>query len=99
MEEAKIRCANVLSPDQCGISTGVCERLTVGHGRLSFHGYWEFPCLACAKRIGANPKLAQYGVWPASEEEAKPGDPALYDEEDERWASYGDECWTDLELD
>lgn len=34
---------------ECSCSTGIHEGLTFGSGRLSFNGYWEFPCRICAK--------------------------------------------------
>lgn len=33
----------------CGVSTGICESLTFGNGRLSHNGYWEKPCAPCAR--------------------------------------------------
>lgn len=39
-------CANYL---KCNVSTGIHEGLTFGSGRLTFNGYWEFPCYACAR--------------------------------------------------
>lgn len=33
----------------CGISTGICEKLTFGSGVLDDYGYWEHPCYECAR--------------------------------------------------
>lgn len=35
---------------RCSSSTGIHDGLTFGYGRLDHHGYWQFPCRACAKR-------------------------------------------------
>lgn len=35
--------------DDCAVSTGICERLTFGHGDLDDLGYWEIPCEVCAR--------------------------------------------------
>lgn len=40
--------------DGCGVSTGICESLTFGQGRLSFNGYWEKPCAPCARAHEVN---------------------------------------------
>lgn len=58
----------------CGVSSGICEELTFGHGKLSSSGYWQFPCLKCAAAfVVSNPEMAaQYGVWPRTEAEAQP---------------------------
>lgn len=49
----------------CKVSTGICESVTFGSGKLDDLGYWEFPCLACAERYKAkNPDMA---VWPVRE--------------------------------
>jgi len=34
---------------QCCVSTGIMEEITFGSGKLSFNGYWEFPCNTCAR--------------------------------------------------
>jgi hypothetical protein len=34
---------------KCSVSTGICESLTFGSGRLSHNGYWEKPCAPCAR--------------------------------------------------
>jgi hypothetical protein len=34
---------------KCSVSTGIHEGLTFGHGRLTEHGFWEFPCASCAR--------------------------------------------------
>ena len=39
---------------RCSTSTGVHEGLTFGSGRLSPHGYWEFPCRPCAAHFDAH---------------------------------------------
>lgn len=33
----------------CGSSTGICDRMTFGSGRLNDMGYWEKPCRICAE--------------------------------------------------
>jgi len=35
--------------DECSISTGIMEDLTFGSGRMTFNGFWEFPCAICAR--------------------------------------------------
>jgi len=32
---------------ECCASSGICESVTFGTGKLSFNGYWEFPCKEC----------------------------------------------------
>lgn len=39
-----------IDPENCGTSTGICEGLTFGTGKLDFNGYWEFPCWSCARK-------------------------------------------------
>lgn len=78
---------------ECGVSRSSTDQLTFGSGRLSLHGYWQFPCRKCAEDFKMwNPEMAAaHGVWPSNEEEAQPDladDPAvwgevLYDEDDE----------------
>jgi hypothetical protein len=34
---------------KCGVSTGIHDGLTFGHGELDDNGYWEFPCYECAR--------------------------------------------------
>jgi hypothetical protein len=35
---------------KCGVSSGeIFDCLTFGSGKLSFSGYWEFPCGICAR--------------------------------------------------
>lgn len=33
----------------CRISTGICDSLTFGTGKLDANGYWEFPYYAAAR--------------------------------------------------
>lgn len=37
------------SDPKCSASTGICDSMTFGKGRLCNYGYWEFPCFACAR--------------------------------------------------
>lgn len=55
-------------PDCC-TSSGICEELTFGRGKLDDHGYWQFSCRPCAAAFeAANPDAARkYGVWPGPE--------------------------------
>jgi len=34
---------------KCGVSTGIHDGLTFGHGNLNMNGYWAFPCYVCAR--------------------------------------------------
>lgn len=44
MKSKKIKpCGN----QNCSVSTGICENLTFGSGKLDDYGYWEFPCKIC----------------------------------------------------
>lgn len=45
MAKPEFGCGNA----ECGVSTGICESLTFGSGRLTFNGYWEKPCVPCAR--------------------------------------------------
>lgn len=48
---------------KCSISTGICESLTFGSGKLSHCGYWQKPCHTCARAWEkANPKDGK--CWP-----------------------------------
>ena len=41
---------SIMSKHQpCRISSGICESLTFGFGRLDDFGYWEHPCGECAR--------------------------------------------------
>ena len=40
-----------LPHSQCQISTGICESITAGQGKLDDMGYFAFPCPACAARM------------------------------------------------
>lgn len=52
-------CGNV----DCGVSTGIHEGLTFGYGRITFCGFWEFPCAPCARAYELkNPKERE--CWP-----------------------------------
>lgn len=33
----------------CGTSTGICDSLTFGRGKLDNYGYWSEPCFECAR--------------------------------------------------
>ena len=46
---------------ECGVSTGICERLTFGRGKLDFNGYWEIPCRPCAR---AEERRTGEEAWP-----------------------------------
>lgn len=63
------------NPD-CRISTGIHERLdangsqnkpwglTFGSGELDDYGYWEFPCLDCARYYEALHGMKKGTYWP-----------------------------------
>jgi hypothetical protein len=36
---------------ECSASTGICESVTFGSGKLDFYGYWEKPCAICAREF------------------------------------------------
>lgn len=56
--------AKACGKSDCKVSTGICESLTFGSGRLSIHGYWEFPCEVCARAFELKyPEY--YPCWPA----------------------------------
>ena len=40
-------------------STGICESLTCGYGKLDDNGYWEFPLYPAEKYLPSNPSHAQ----------------------------------------
>jgi hypothetical protein len=53
------------NPD-CGTSTAIDdETITFGRGKLDDLGYWEIPCLPCAKDF--HKALPQYKVWPVKD--------------------------------
>jgi len=59
MKQSGKYCGN---PD-CGVSSGICERITFGSGELDDHGYWEHPCVICAAVAQRfTPSLGE--VWP-----------------------------------
>lgn len=86
-----LTCGNL----NCSCSSGICEELTFGHGKLSNSGYWQYPCLTCALAFAEEhpDMLAAYGVWPMTEEQAQPAE----DTDDEFvWSEmihdYDEEC-------
>jgi len=54
---------------KCCSSTGICERITHGHGLLSENGYWQHPCFTCARHFEGVFKEAQ---WPHPTEDSNP---------------------------
>ena len=50
---------------ECHASTGICERITFGTGKLDEYGYWEHGCDKCAR---AWEKLYGEKAWPPSSE-------------------------------
>jgi len=42
---------------QCKVyrATGICDSLTFGSGHLDDLGYWEHPCLECARAFEQRP--------------------------------------------
>lgn len=55
---------------ECCVSTGICETLTFGSGRLDDYGYWEFPCGPCARAWEADNPGGK--AWPASDDAGTP---------------------------
>lgn len=51
---------------KCSVSTGVCNNLTFGSGRLSPNGYWSKPCELCRLAY-----IEQYGTTDTESEEWK----------------------------
>lgn len=52
---------------KCSYSEGIHDGITVGQGNLDKHGYWEFPCYECARKVEQkHPEY--YPVWPFSDE-------------------------------
>jgi hypothetical protein len=48
---------------KCGASSGFCEEVTFGSGKLDTYGYWERPCALCARAFEkANPEFGS--CWP-----------------------------------
>lgn len=41
--------ARACGNEECSTSTGITDDLTFGSGRLTTHGFWEFPCKPCAR--------------------------------------------------
>lgn len=49
----------------CSVSTGICERLTFGTGKLNDYGYWEHGCPECAHEC--EKQFPEWGpCWPSS---------------------------------
>lgn len=43
----------------CCSSNDPFDQMTFGKGKLSFNGYWEFPCIPCAKEyVSEHPECA-----------------------------------------
>lgn len=51
------------NPD-CGVSSGICERMTFGSGGFDANGYWEYPCRPCAE---AHENETGEEAWPFPE--------------------------------
>lgn len=49
----------------CGVSSGICGRMTFGSGELDPNGYWEFPCKPCARAHKADHPDCE--VWPSAD--------------------------------
>jgi hypothetical protein len=49
---------------ECKVSTGIAEELTFGSGKLSDNGYWEVPCLVCARAAEKKDGVAVNSYWP-----------------------------------
>lgn len=39
------------SHTKCRASTGICDNITAGQGKLDENGYWEIPCPECALKF------------------------------------------------
>jgi len=51
----------------CKVSNGIHGGLTFGYGELDKYGYWEYPCVICARAW--EKKYPEEGpCWPFSEE-------------------------------
>jgi len=57
---------NPCGHDDCACSTGICERLTFGRGKLSDNGYWEIPCDVCARTAESRDGVAVGSYWPTN---------------------------------
>jgi hypothetical protein len=70
MSSAKKSCSIAKQYGFCGVSTGICERLTFGGGELDDYGYWEFPCDECARENEKNyPEDGE--CWPPNAEDSE----------------------------
>ena len=49
---------------KCSTSTGICESITHGWGKLDDHGYWEHPCYKCARYYESRPDNSYGPNWP-----------------------------------
>jgi hypothetical protein len=57
----------------CSASTGICESMTFGSGRINFDGYWEFPCAECARAFEKlHPEYAPCWPFPGQFEDQTP---------------------------
>jgi hypothetical protein len=53
-----------VDPENCKVSTGICDRLTFGAGKLDEYGYWEIPCDHCARKHERdNPNDGECWPW------------------------------------
>jgi hypothetical protein len=50
--------------EECCCSTGICDSLTYGRGELDSYGYWEIPCLICARAAEARDGERVGTYWP-----------------------------------
>ena len=67
---SKCDSAEIDNHASCGFSTGIHGYLTVGHGELDEHGFWEHGCVECARRHELeHPEDGP--VWPHKTEDIK----------------------------
>jgi hypothetical protein len=48
--------------ERCTASTGICEHITIGHGKLDDLGYWQHGCWTCAREAEKGSRGESY--WP-----------------------------------
>jgi hypothetical protein len=64
--------AKACGNEKCSVSSTIGDNLSFGSGRLSQHGFWEFPCAPCARAFEEkNPDMVkQYGEsWPFKDQD------------------------------
>ena len=77
--------------DKCSVSTGIHDGLTFGHGYITQHGFWEFPCAVCARAYEAE-HPEDGACWPYPDTDVAQQTKDIQDEraeEDKLWKELG----------